>query len=318
MAPPPRPTSPPGSRPRPSAESGVHEPLPPDLAVAVARAVGDPVRRTRLAGVGPGGAELCEGPGGRVVAKLPAGAVERALYRDLGPSLAEAGVRLPGLLGHGEDGGGWLLLEHVPDEVEWQAAGAEADALAQLAALHQAGQGGRLDGLWPAFRFAWTRRMNVAAAESLPPPARAASLTRLETLRATARHLFAPACLVHGDPNRTNWRREASRLPVLVDWERAGYGHPAVDLGIFLPGLPHRERAEEAAVAYLRLRTDLRPGSWRGLGHSLLLVKAWSCAEFLWQGQRHPDHPGVRAASAFLRERLPAWLDGLDAVAEEA
>lgn len=294
--------------PGPAAPAG----LPSALDAALEKAVGGPRQLRHVAGVGAGGAWLCEGPLGSVVAKWPAGAVERAVYRRAAAALRADGVRVPHCLdAGGPDDDGWLVLEVLAQAAPWDAGGSGGEALAQLASLHRIAWRGRLEGLPDGFAFAWTSRISVEAAAAFGPGRRDALAHRFEAMRAAAGHLFRPVCAVHGDPNATNWRLGADGLPVLIDWERAGYAHPAVDLGIFLPGLPDPTAAQALAAAYLDLRPDLARGRWRHLAGSILLAKAWSCVEFLYNRRRAPDHPRIRAAVSALVKHLPAWLDGL-------
>lgn len=294
--------------PGPAAPAG----LASALDAALEKAVGGPRKLRHMAGVGAGGAWLCEGPLGSVVAKHPADAVERAVYRRAAATLRAGGVRVPACLdADGPDGDGWLVLEFLARAAPWDAAGSGGEALAQLATLHRLAWRGRLEGLPDGFAFVWTSPMSVEAAAAFGPGRRDALAQRLEAMRAAAGHLFRPVCAVHGDPNVTNWRIGADGLPVLIDWERAGYAHPAVDLGIFVPGLADPTAAQTLAEAYLDLRPDLSRGRWRHLASSILLAKAWSCVEFLWNRRRAPDHPRVRAAVSVLVERLPPWLDGV-------
>jgi aminoglycoside phosphotransferase (APT) family kinase protein len=110
-----------------------------------------------------------------------------------------------------------------------------------------------------------------------------------------------PDLLWHGTTQDRAWL-------VLLDWERAGFGGPAVDVAIALPGLP--DRAESAAASAAYLAAHARRGSDPGpeeddLARRLLVVKAWTAVELLAEERRHPE---LDATQDWLADALPVWV----------
>ena len=95
--------------------------------------------------------------------------------------------------------------------------------------------------------------------------------------------------------NPGNWRVDDRGRPVLLDWERIGLGHPAVDLGISLPGLPSRSEAEALVAAYNG-----------GIDASdVLLAKTWSLVELAAETGAEPR---FLARLEGLRPLVGDWL----------
>ena len=203
-----------------------------------------------------------DGPGGSVVAKGDVHPRERAFYEDV----SILGVRVPRLLGTVEAGSTWLLLEHLPDPLPRSRWGADAEVVELLRAVHAADELA-LAAVSSPFRPSWPAETDRAAREVLDLSREADSA--LDAVRGRAGQLFEPVGVISGDANPLNWRLDVDGRPVLLDWERIGLGHPAIDLGILMPGLSSRGEAASMAAAYGDGVT----------ADQLLGAKAWSVVE---------------------------------------
>ncbi|MDQ0220379.1 hypothetical protein ELQ35_19985 [Peribacillus cavernae] len=67
----------------------------------------------------------------------------------------------------------------------------------------------------------------------------------LSFLQEQAKVLFRPLCCISGDPNPTNWGVRNNGDLVLFDFERIGYGNPAIDLAITMPGFGSQDGSLE-------------------------------------------------------------------------
>ncbi len=202
----------------------------------------------RLVNTGPGALPI--------VAKrcpLATGELERHVYAEL---LSPLGVSSPRCLGALSDGGSsWLFLEDVGTErLEPEDAGQRALALRWLAGLHATSRHLAPDPRLPdrtsrAFRLLLAKarqRMQAALGNAALSGAERATLGGvLATCEAVASGWPAidalcavmPPTLVHGDfrPKNLFLRRSGEGATLLpIDWEYAGRGTPAVDLGAFL------------------------------------------------------------------------------------
>lgn len=206
----------------------------------------------RLDGVGPNGtaviAKLCR-PG--------VSAIERRIYEDILPSLPVTALRLYGVLeenGHAGEPTCWLFIEDAGDEQysrlldEHRAlAGRWLGTLQTFTARLHALAG--LPDRSPNFYLGELRALREAILHSLAYPTLTADdLATLEAILAQCEVLEShwgeidrfcdrmPRTLVHGDLAMKNTRIRATPAGnslVVMDWETAGWGVPAIDLAQF-------------------------------------------------------------------------------------
>lgn len=290
---------------------------PPDLGwwpEAVRAVLSDRVGRVRrvedLAG-GQTGARVAAivGERGAAVLKVPAPLREIQLYATGAESLRCWGVSIPACYAHGgADGGRWVMLEYVRSPWPWTGHDLGGEPVAALARLHQGGWGG--PALTPdPYVPAWPRSLSVAAAELWPEVKRPSVRQRMEAVRSGMAALFTPLTVLSGDPNPTNWRRRHNGVPVLLDWERAGMGHPAVDLAISLPGLPLDDSPYRVLAARYRAAWVFG-GAWdiAALTRDIRAAKLFVAVEYL--GMVGAGRVAVTADKVeALRGRVEALLD---------
>jgi hypothetical protein len=265
--------------------------------------VGPSLRSERLSGLSGREVRLVRGDLGSVVVKAGAHPRELSFYVDVAPSLAEHGVVVPDLLWHGTtQDRAWLVLEHVPSPLPRTRWSADAGVHDVLAALHTATTAYlHLDD---PFVPRWTDQLAEATAARFDGRTRV-DFTQLQG--EAAAYLSGTSCL-SGDPNPRNWAVRDDGTLVLLDWERAGFGGPAVDVAIALPGLPDRAESTAASAAYLaaQARRGSDPGLEEGdLARGLLVAKAWTAVELLAEERRDPE---LGATQAWLADALPAWV----------
>lgn len=104
----------------------------------------------------------------------------------------------------------------------------------------------------------------------------------LAVLQREAAPLFTARSVISGDPNPLNWGLSGDGELVLMDWERIGLGHPALDVAITMPGLPGLAEFERPALAY-RSNDGSEVSARR-----LMLAKLWTVVELLASTPRWP------------------------------
>lgn len=195
-----------------------------------------------LSAMGLARVEKLDQDGRPVIRKGPLAAAERYFYRDLINHPHYQGPAAPEVLGwQGES----VLLEWIPNPI---AAGEtlSADLLTPLARLH-AQQIAVPEHC--RFTFNWELAQLEHALPYFPADQRQSIQQQLLPWYKAVEALLAPQVVVSGDTNYGNWGRRANGEAVLFDWERLGYGSPAIDLAPLIPGL-----AGETEVAkYVRL-----------------------------------------------------------------
>ena len=130
--------------------------------------------------------------------------------------------------------------------------------------------------------------MNAEAVRHAPPEERSTLAEILERVRLGAQ-FSAPARVISGDTNATNWAMREDGSPVLLDWGRAGLGHPAVDLAILLPGAGWDSAAPARRLgrAYRRHAPNGVPDN---LERMIEVAKSWHVVEFVAAHGPLPDN----------------------------
>lgn len=194
------------------------------------------------------GVQRVRGPHGTVVVKAGVGGRELGVYTRLAPVLEDAGIRVPRCLGaHTEQDTTWLVLEDLPMPLPRERWGADADVLETLRSLHALSPDVVTAEIEP-FRPRWNDAMTATTATRL-----GLSTAARQTLSAglsAAGSLFDSGTVISADPNPLNWAIAADGRVTLMDWDRIGLGHPAIDLAIALPGLPSPGEASRMVAAY--------------------------------------------------------------------
>jgi thiamine kinase-like enzyme len=93
-------------------------------------------------------------------------------------------------------------------------------------------------------------------------------------------------CNISGDPNPTNWGIRDNGDLVLFDFERIGYGNPAIDLAITIPGFGDPDglleyEIAETYISYWHNNPTTFPFSINELARQIHLGKFWSALDFL-------------------------------------
>ena len=281
---------------------------PAAVSDVVRRRVGTPRGSRRLTGLSGRAVVRVDGSDGSVVVKIDTHARELQFYATRAPVLAALGLGLPvvhyAARPDGPDGPAWLVLEHLPAPLPRERWVGDRAVMSSLAVLHRTV--GVLDSIRDPFRPAWTTELTAAAADRLGPAGDA-----LSDLSDEAQPWLSGTTPISGDPNPRNWGVRADGRPVLFDWERIGFGHPAVDLAITVPGLPTMAETRTAALAYLRASSgdgapiDAGPTE---LSRALQLIKVWTAVELLADPRRGS---GLDRTCDWLITHLPGWLGGL-------
>jgi len=166
------------------------------------------------------------------------GPAERWFYRRFGGT-AFGAPRCLGLI-RAPGGGGWLLLEALPEHYpDLSDPAAVAAVYRHLGAIHR-----RTVGL------------RGPAPPGFPAPAQVAALVGPEPAALLA---AGPRVLLHGDYHRWNLVVAGGRIRVL-DWGRATIGHPIWDLALLSAPVPGSSDGPPAALTEQALRAYHRAG----------------------------------------------------------
>lgn len=174
-----------------------------------------------------------------------------------------------------EAGDCWLGMEYIPYELPGSRWRADAQVIRALYHLHSlpAASAQAAD-----YKPRWPDSLTESALEMLARAGAGVPMHALSSLQERAALLFRPACLLHGDPNPTNWRMRADGGLVLVDWDRVCAAHPALDLAITMPGLGSEDGGLERRIAESYNQLAKRQAV---LPEQIELAKIWSVIEYL-------------------------------------
>lgn len=260
---------------------------PSDITCFLHKSFGGPVSVEKLGGVVyDEGCFRVTFKGQLVIVKKTREPREWYLYKHKSHFLKQLGVNLPVLYdAYTENEEYWLILENVPSALPRNRWKADTRVLETLFSLHY--------GTWKKERElsdpyipSWTHEMSVKALAFFPSRISSDIMPALYWMREQCTQIFEPLCWISGDPNPTNWGLRTDGTIVLFDWERAGYGHPAIDLAITMPGLGTSDGSLESLISekYLAMWISTStepPFTLKELTTQIKMAKMWSTVEFL-------------------------------------
>lgn len=282
------------------------ETWPAALREYLASRFGLPLEIVPLGGMGGGAVWRVRFARAAVIVKRSASPVETYVYGTLSDVFAAQGVSIPAMYWSAQEAGAgdfWLVMEDIPRALPSARRGADADVMALLRNLHQLPRE-RVSLPPGAYAPAWPEEMTDAALSLFPDEQRKRLAGLLEAVRAAALPLFAPDCLISGDPNPLNWGLRDDGAVVLFDWERFTFGTPALDLAIVVPGLGQRNDYVSIAERYLGHGVTVAGAG--ELAGQIQAAKVWSVVEFLSQVAQGTVRPGFSVSA--LIDQVSRWL----------
>ncbi|MCF3096132.1 choline kinase [Aeromonas australiensis] len=227
------------------------------------------------------------------IRKSGASPVERHFYQRA--ALHLSGLNTPTLLKvEGEP----LFLEQIPHPVTLTQLHHNEQTFAQLASLHNA-------NYQPDFAVkthGWSLVDTDEALSVLCLPE--AANEQIRHIQQLGYELFEQSCLISGDSNEGNWGTRDNGELVLFDWERFGYGSPAIDLAPLVPQMGSLAEYEAIIERYLR-HSSLLSGD-RLLRH-LVMAKCWLIIEVTNLLTRR-EKPQAQQYLEWYRQQVPRWL----------
>ncbi|MEH8195817.1 phosphotransferase [Aeromonas allosaccharophila] len=230
------------------------------------------------------------------IRKSGASPVERNFYQRAAPCLS--GINTPALL---KVDGETLFLEQIPHPVTLVQLHHNEQTFAQLASLHNA-------NYQPDFALkahGWSQADTEAALVMLCLPE--AANEKIRHIQQVGHALFEAPSLLSGDSNEGNWGTRNNGELVLFDWERFGYGSPAIDLAPLVPQMGSLAEYETIIERYLRHSSRL---SGDRLLHHLIMAKCWLIIEVTNLLTRR-GKPQAHRYLAWYRQQVPHWLESV-------
>ena len=225
--------------------------------------------------------------------KQRADEVEVAFYQHAAQHLD--GVNTPQLLAVD---GCELYLEYIPNSVCLAELQMTSDVFQQLSCIHQS-------QYVPSFKVkehCWTASDTSTALASLKLPQ--VTQESLLCIQQLSGDLFEHQTLVSGDANEGNWGRRDNGQLVLFDWERFGFGSPAIDLAPLVSRMGSLSDYERIVDRYLCHNTLIPREE---LIKQLIMAKSWIVVE-VTNILVTRNNPQASKYINWFREQLPTWL----------
>lgn len=235
--------------------------------------------------------------GSTCIHKQDASEVELNFYQYAAQNLS--GVNTPELLGvRGRD----LYIEHVPNRVSLSELLASESTFEQLASIHHSPYRPN----FPVKQHCWTSNATEFALSGLKLPE--VSNAALRHIQSLSQPLFLNSNLISGDSNDGNWGTRQNGELVLFDWERFGYGSPAIDLAPLVPRLGSPADYTSIVEKYIR-HSSILPGEI--LEKQLMIAKSWLVVEVTNLLVRR-NKPESSIYINWYRENVPNWLNSIE------
>ncbi|MEZ9423144.1 phosphotransferase family protein [Vibrio lentus] len=234
--------------------------------------------------------ELC-------IRKQGAGGVEISFYQHAAQHLS--GVHSPKLLAvKGDD----LYIEYIPHSLKLTELQITSDVYQQLSRIHQS----QYVPSSKVKEHCWHINETETALASLKLPL--VTQDSLLCIQQLSDALFDHKTLVSGDANEGNWGRRDNGQIVLFDWERFGFGSPAIDLAPLVTRmgtLPDYERIVDQYLCHNTLipREDLIK--------QLIIAKSWIAVE-VTNILVTRNNPEASKYINWFRDQLPTWLASVE------
>ncbi|GHA32685.1 phosphotransferase family protein [Photobacterium aphoticum] len=231
--------------------------------------------------------------------KQHASKVEIGFYQFAAPALH--GINTPKLLKATNTD---LFIEFIPQAITRKALYSDPQTFEQLAQLH-------CSPYIPPFdvkTHEWTDSATELALSELNLPQSAQQAVR--SIQSRSSCLFKYAGLISGDTNEGNWGKRSNGELVLFDWERFGYGSPAIDLAPLVSGLGTIADYKSIVENYIQYHSTIPKDT---LVTHLIIAKCWIMIEVvnILVNRKKPE---TELYLNWYRQHAPSWLEACASV----
>lgn len=285
--------------------------MPRDISQALHRLIGEPQEAQTAMGVGGPGVTRWSGPQGTAIVKRTS-ATEAAFYRGVAPILRQRGLAVLDVYANVQDSSGeWLILEALPMLLPRARWGGDPSLLQYLSHLHTV-RPRDLPDEWAGILPSKPLRPDAAAlrdAASLWSGREADRLSHLLEAFPWPSQENPGSRLISGDPNPTNWGLRDDGTVVLFDWAEAGWGHPAYDLPILIPGLPSPSALTEVVERYCETLSESGPDTVHAWIRVALSARVTTIVHFLAKWTRGCTSDVAKTSIGMLQAHFLSWLE---------
>lgn len=235
--------------------------------------------------------------GSLCIRKQDASDVEVNFYQYAAPMLE--GVNVPKLYKVQKND---LFIELIPNRVTLTELRANSSVFEQLSSIHCS----KYNPFFSPKEHYWSVTSTESALEALSLPC--SSQNAIVSIQTLSHVLFEHSGLISGDTNDGNWGTRKNGELVLFDWERFGYGSPAIDLAPLVQGLGSIHEYTSIVEQYTQYNSAFTANE---LTKHLVFAKCWIVIEVV----NILISRNKSEASTYIdwyKKNVPSWLGAVE------
>lgn len=209
------------------------------------------------------------------------------------------GVNTPKIL---ELEGNDLFIEYIPNRVSLEELQSNTQTFEQLFKIHDS----QYVPTFSVKKHEWTNSAMELALSELNLSGNTQGT--MKYIQGLSSDLFEYPGLISGDANDRNWGARVNGELVLFDWERFGYGSPAIDLAPLVKGLGTLADYESIIKRYIEHSTSLTESE---LAIHLIIAKCWIIVEVI-NISVNRNNPETSMYINWYRNNIPEWLASVE------
>ncbi|EGR1329813.1 phosphotransferase family protein [Vibrio cholerae] len=195
-----------------------------------------------------------------------------------------------------------LFIELIPNRMTLKELQTNSSVFEQLASIHCS----KYKPCFSTKEHHWSAISTELALEALSLPR--SSQSTIVSIQALSQVLFEHSCLISGDTNDGNWGIRQNGELVLFDWERFGYGSPAIDLAPLVQGLGSMDEYASIIERYTQHNSSFAADE---LTKHLVIAKCWIVIEVI-NILISRNKPEAAIYIDWYQKNLPAWLGAVE------
>lgn len=195
-----------------------------------------------------------------------------------------------------------LFIELIPNRVTLKELQANSSVFEQLANIHRS----KYKPCFSTKEHHWSVISTESALEALSLPC--SSQSTIASIQTLSHALFEHSGLISGDTNDGNWGMRQNGELVLFDWERFGYGSPAIDLAPLVQGLGSIDEYTSIIEKYTQYNSAFTADE---LTKHLVIAKCWIVIEVV-NILISRNKPEAAMYISWYQKNVPTWLSAAE------
>ncbi|EKO3566891.1 phosphotransferase [Vibrio metschnikovii] len=195
-----------------------------------------------------------------------------------------------------------LFIEFIPNRITLKELRKNSSVFEQLASIHCS----KYKPFFSPKEHRWSVTSTELAFEALKLPC--SSHNTITSIQALSHVLFDHSGLISGDTNDGNWGMRNNGELVLFDWERFGYGSPAIDLAPLVQGMGSIHDYVSIVEQYSQYYSSFTSNE---LTRYLVIAKCWIVIEVV-NILISRNKPEAAIYIDWYKKNVPSWLSSVE------